>query len=34
MVTDMLAILINRAKVDEQIVGVVPHVVDEGISIL
>jgi hypothetical protein len=34
MVTDMLAILINRAKADEQIVGVVPHVVDEGISIL
>jgi hypothetical protein len=34
MVKDMLAILINKAKADEQIVGVVPHLVDEGISIL
>jgi hypothetical protein len=34
LVTDMLAILINRAKEDEQIVGVVPHLVDDGISIL
>jgi hypothetical protein len=33
-VTDMLAILINRAKADEQILRVVPHLVDEGISIL
>jgi hypothetical protein len=30
----MLAILLNRAKADEQIAGVVPHLVDEGISIL
>lgn len=30
----MLAILINRAKEDDQIIGVVPHMVDDGISIL
>jgi hypothetical protein len=30
----MLAILIKRAKEDEQISGVVSHLVDDGISIL
>jgi hypothetical protein len=30
----MLAILINRAKEGGQIVGVAPHLVDDGISIL
>jgi hypothetical protein len=30
----MLAILINRTKVDEQISGVVPHLTDGGLSIL
>ena len=30
----MLAILMNRAKVDEQISGVVPHLIDGGLSIL
>jgi len=30
----MLAILINRAKVDGQISGVVPHLIDGGLSIL
>jgi hypothetical protein len=30
----MLAILINSAKEDDQIIGVVPHMVDDGISIL
>jgi len=30
----MLAILISRAKEAEQIRGVVPHLVDEGLSIL
>jgi hypothetical protein len=34
LVTDMLAILIARAKEDEQIAGVVPHLVDDGLSIL
>jgi hypothetical protein len=34
IVIDMLAMLINRAKQDEQIAGVVPNLVDEGISIL
>jgi hypothetical protein len=34
IVTDMLAILINRDKQDEQIAGVLPNLVDEGISIL
>jgi hypothetical protein len=34
IVIDMLAILINRAKQDEQIARVVPNLVDEGISIL
>jgi hypothetical protein len=30
----MLAILINRAKEYDQIAGIVPHLVDDGISIL
>jgi hypothetical protein len=30
----MLAILIKRAKVTGQIDGVVPHLVDDGLSIL
>ena len=30
----MLAILINRAKVDGQVDGLVPHLVDGGLSIL
>jgi hypothetical protein len=34
IVVDMLAILISRAKESEQIQGVVPHLVDEGLSIL
>jgi hypothetical protein len=31
---DMLAILIERAKSDGQIEGVIPHLVDGGLSIL
>ena len=31
IVVDMLAILINRAKRDGQINGVVPHLIDEGL---
>jgi hypothetical protein len=31
---DMLALLINRAKADGQIRGVLPHLVDDGLSIL
>jgi hypothetical protein len=31
---DMLAIIIARAKVDVQVKEVVPHLVDEGLSIL
>jgi hypothetical protein len=34
LVTGMLAILINRGKEDEQIAGVVPHLANDGISIL
>jgi hypothetical protein len=34
IVTDMLALLINRAKADGQIRGVIPHLVDDGLSIL
>jgi hypothetical protein len=30
----MLAVLINRAKTEGQIEGVIPHLVDEGLSIL
>jgi hypothetical protein len=33
IVVDMLVILITRAKETEQIQGVVPHLVDEGLSI-
>jgi hypothetical protein len=33
-VADMLAILISRVKEDGQITGLVPHLVDGGISIL
>jgi hypothetical protein len=33
-VVDMLAILINRAKLEGHIDGVVPHLVDDGLSIL
>jgi hypothetical protein len=33
-VVDMLAIFISRAKEVEQIQGVVPHLVDEGLSII
>jgi hypothetical protein len=34
IVADMLAILIERAKADGQIEGVIPHLVDGGLSIL
>ena len=34
IVADMLSILIKRAKDDGQIRGVIPHLVDEGLSIL
>ena len=34
IVADMLAILINRAKVQGQIKGVIPHLIDDGLSIL
>jgi retron-type reverse transcriptase len=34
IVVDMLAILIKRAKMEGQINGVVPHLVDDGLSIL
>ena len=34
IVADMLTLLIRRAKHDNQIKGVVPHVVDDGLSIL
>jgi hypothetical protein len=34
IVVDMLAILINRAKMDGQIPGVIPHILDDGLSIL
>jgi hypothetical protein len=30
----MLAIMINRAKEDGQVSGIIPHLVDEGVSIL
>jgi hypothetical protein len=30
----MIAILMNRAKEEGQIVGVIPHLVDDGLSIL
>ena len=34
IVVDMLAIFIERAKNDSQICGVIPHLVDGGLSIL
>jgi hypothetical protein len=34
IVADMLAIIIERAKIDGQIEGVVPHLVDGGLSII
>jgi hypothetical protein len=34
IVADMLALLINRAKVEGLIRGVIPHLVDDGLSIL
>jgi hypothetical protein len=34
IVVDMLAILIERAKSDGKIAGIVPHLVDGGLSIL
>jgi hypothetical protein len=34
IVVDMLAILIKRAKQDGQINGIIPHLVDEKLSIL
>jgi hypothetical protein len=34
IVTDMLAILIKRAKKDGQINGIISHLVDDGLSIL
>jgi hypothetical protein len=34
IVADMLAIIINRAKNNGQIDGVVPHLIDNGLSIL
>jgi hypothetical protein len=34
IVADMLAILIERAKYDGHIEGVIPHLVDSGLSIL
>jgi hypothetical protein len=34
IVADMLALLINRAKIDGQIRGLIPHLVDNGLSIL
>jgi hypothetical protein len=33
LVADILSILINRAKEDGQVRGLVPHLVDGGISI-
>ena len=34
IVADMLALLIKRAKADGQIRGVIPHFIDDGLSIL
>ena len=34
IVADMLALLIKRAKADGQIRGVIPHLIDDGLSIL
>jgi hypothetical protein len=34
IVVDMLAILVNKAKVEGQISGVIPQILDDGLSIL
>ena len=34
IVADMLTLLINRAKANDQVYGVVPHLIDGGLSIL
>ena len=34
IVADMLAVLVSRARDNDQIKGVVPHLIDEGLSIL
>jgi hypothetical protein len=34
VVADMLSLLIKRAKDDEQINGILPHLIDDGLSIL
>ena len=34
IIADMLALLIKRAKADGQIRGVIPHLIDDGLSIL
>jgi len=34
IVADMLTLLINRAKANDQVHGVVPHLIDGGLSIL
>jgi hypothetical protein len=34
IVVDMLAVLINRAKREDQVRGVVPHLVIDGLSML
>jgi hypothetical protein len=34
IIADMLALLINRAKADGQIRGVVPHLIDDGLFVL
>jgi hypothetical protein len=34
IVIDMLAVMIENAKIDGQIEGVVPHLVDGGLCIL
>jgi len=34
IVADMLTLFINRAKVEDQLSGVVPHLIEGGLSIL
>jgi hypothetical protein len=34
IVADMLSLLIKRAKDDGQINGILPHLIDDGLSIL
>ena len=34
IIADMLALIIKRAKDDDQIRGVIPHLLDDGLSIL